>query len=81
MLPKAQNKLGVVTITPGIVADALTGSASSFQGASRNNRSPWNSINYVDSHDGLTLNDLYSCNGPHNSQGYPFGPSDGGRMM
>ena len=78
VLPKAQNKLGVVTVTPGVVADVLTGSASLFQGARRNNRNPWNSINYVDSHDGLTLKDLYSCNGPNNSQGYPFGPSDGG---
>jgi glycogen operon protein len=74
----AQNKLGVVTITPGAVADAYTGSASLFRGASHNNRNPWNSVNYVDSHDGVTLNDLYSCNSPNNNQGYPFGPSDGG---
>ena len=26
----------------------------------------------------MTLKDLYSCNSPNNSQGYPFGPSDGG---
>ena len=78
VLPKAQNKLGVVTITPSIAADALTGSASLFQGAWRNNRYPWNSINYMDSHDGMTLKDLYSCNAPNNSQGYPLGPSDGG---
>jgi glycogen operon protein len=32
----------------------------------------------MDSHDGVTLNDLYSCNGPNNNQGYPLGPSDGG---
>jgi len=78
VLPKAQNKLGVVTVTPGAVADALTGSASLFQGALHNNRNPWNSVNYMDSHDGVTLNDLYSCNVPNNSRGYPFGPSDGG---
>jgi glycogen operon protein len=78
VLPKAQNKLGIVTIAPGAVADAFTGSASLFKGALRNNRNPWNSINYMDSHDGLTLNDLYSCNSPDNNQGYPFGPSDGG---
>ena len=85
VLPKAQNKLGVVTITPGVVtitpgvvADAYTGSASLFQGALHNNRNPWNSINYMDSHDGVTLNDLYSCNNPNNNLGYPFGPSDGG---
>jgi isoamylase len=75
VLPQAQNKLGVVAIAPGLVADALTGSAGIFQG---NTRNPWNSVNYMDSHDGMTLNDLYSCNGPNNNQGYPFGPSDGG---
>jgi isoamylase len=32
----------------------------------------------MDSHDGMTLNDLYSCNGNNNNQGYPSGPSDGG---
>lgn len=78
VLPKAQNKLGVDPITPGVAADALTGSASLFKGVWRNNRQPWNSINYMDSHDGMTLKDLYSCNGPNNGQGYPFGPSDGG---
>ena len=40
VLPKAQNKLGVVTIAPGVVADAFTGSASLFEGASHNNRQP-----------------------------------------
>ena len=78
VMPQAQNKLGVIPITPGAVANALTGSARLFQGASGNNRNPWNSINYVDSHDGVTLKDLYSCNGPNNNQGYPLGPSDGG---
>ena len=78
VLPKAQNKLGVVTIAPGVVADAFTGSASLFEGASHNNRHSWNSVNYMDSHDGVTLKDLYSCNGPNNNQGYPLGPSDGG---
>ena len=78
VVPKAQNKLGVVTITPGVVADAFTGSASLFQGALHNNRNPWNSVNYVDSHDGVTQKDLYSCKSPNNNQGYPFGPSDGG---
>jgi len=32
----------------------------------------------VDSHDGVTLKDLYSCDGPNNNHGYPLGPSDGG---
>jgi glycogen operon protein len=78
VMPKAQNKLGVVAIRPGDVADALTGSAKLFSGPSRNNRNPWNSVNYMDSHDGVTLKDLYSCSGSNNNQGYPFGPSDGG---
>jgi glycogen operon protein len=29
-------------------------------------------------HDGFTLKDLYSCNGPNNTQPWPYGPSDGG---
>jgi isoamylase len=29
-------------------------------------------------HDGFTLADLYSCNGPNNNQPWPYGPSDGG---
>jgi glycogen operon protein len=29
-------------------------------------------------HDGFTLHDLYSCNGPNNNQPWPYGPSDGG---
>jgi isoamylase len=62
VMPQAQNKLGVVAITPGVVAYAFTGSANLFQGPSHNNRNPWNSVNYMDSHDGVTLKDLYSCN-------------------
>ena len=42
-------------------------------------RSPWNSVNYIVSHDGFTLRDLYSFNQPKNNQPFPFGPSDGGR--
>jgi glycogen operon protein len=29
-------------------------------------------------HDGMTLKDLYACNGPNNNQPWPYGPSDGG---
>jgi isoamylase len=43
-----------------------------------NGRQPWNSLNFVVAHDGLTLNDLYSCNGKNNAQPWPYGPSDGG---
>jgi glycogen operon protein len=51
-----------------------TGSSNVFQ----SNRQPWNSTNFIDVHDGLTLHDVYSCNGANNSQGWPWGPSDGG---
>jgi isoamylase len=56
--------------------------AANFSGSSKlfqpSGRSPWNSTNFIDVHDGLTLNDVYSCSGSNNSQPWPFGPSDGG---
>jgi len=72
-LRQAQNDLGVATITTGQLAARLAGSSDLFGG-----RSPWNSTNLMDVHDGFTLNDLYGCNGPNNGQGWPYGPSDGG---
>jgi glycogen operon protein len=42
-------------------------------------RKPWNSINYITVHDGMTLRDLYSFSNTNNQQPFPFGPSDGGR--
>ena len=39
---------------------------------------PTASIDYLVSHDGLTLHDLYACNGANNARGWPYGPSDGG---
>jgi glycogen operon protein len=72
----SQNKLNVVPITPGVMALRFAGSADRF-GA--RGRKPWNSINYITSHDGFTLRDLYSYNRPHNHQPYPFGLSIGGR--
>jgi glycogen operon protein len=56
---KSQNKLGVETVTTGDLATRLAGSSDLFQ---NNGRKPWNSINFVDVHDGLTLADLYSFN-------------------
>jgi isoamylase len=41
-------------------------------------RKPWNSVNYMVCHDGMTLRDLYSFNGPNNNQAFPYGPSSGG---
>ena len=72
-LRQAQNDLGVITITTGQMATRFAGSSDLF-----GSRSPWNSTNFMVVHDGFTLNDLYSCNGPNNNQPWPYGPSDGG---
>jgi glycogen operon protein len=47
----------------GQVADAIGGSASLYQAR---DGEPTNSINFVDCHDGFTLNDLVSYNSKHN---------------
>jgi glycogen operon protein len=47
----------------GQVADAIGGSASLYEGRGGK---PTNSINFVDCHDGFTLNDLVSYNSKHN---------------
>ena len=82
-LRQAQNELGVMTYPSSVSGSSTfveqdatdwTGSSNIFQA----NRQPWNSTNFIDVHDGLTLNDVYSCNGANNSQGWPWGPSDGG---
>lgn len=65
--------LGIATITTGQLATRFAGSSDRF-----GSRSPWNSTNLVVVHDGFTLDDLYSCNGPNNNQPWPYGPSDGG---
>ncbi|WP_058185248.1 alpha-amylase family glycosyl hydrolase [Terracidiphilus gabretensis] len=74
-LRQAQNELGTTTIYITQDANDFTGSSNLFQASGR---SPWNSTNLIDIHDGLTLNDVYSCNGSNNSQAWPWGPSDGG---
>lgn len=71
----SQNQLGVVPITPSQLATRFAGSSDLYQG---NGRKPWNSVNFMVAHDGLTLNDLYSCNSKNNGQAWPYGPSDGG---
>jgi len=72
---EAQNEVGNMTIYITQDADNFTGSSQLFQA---NGRSPWNSTNYMDIHDGFTLNDVYYCNGTNNTQAWPYGPSSGG---
>jgi isoamylase len=74
-LRQAQNELGNMTIYITQDANDFSGSSNLFQASGR---SPWNSTNFIDIHDGLTLNDVYSCNGSNNTQAWPWGPSDGG---
>lgn len=73
LLRQAQNELNVDSVTTGQLAARFAGSSDLFQG-----RAPWNSTNLIVVHDGFTLKDLYSCNGPNNNQPWPYGPSDGG---
>ena len=72
----SQNKLDVVPITPGAMATRIAGSDDLFRA---NGRKPWNSVNYITCHDGMTLRDLYSFSDKNNNQPFPFGPSPGGR--
>jgi isoamylase len=72
----SQNKLGIVAVTPGGMATRIAGSDDLF---GPRGRKPWNSVNYIVCHDGMTLRDLYSFNGPNNYQPFPYGPSSGGR--
>lgn len=72
----SQNKLGILPVTPGSMATRFAGSDDLFR---PRGRAPWNSVNYITSHDGFTLRDLYSYDQPDNSQPFPFGPSIGGR--
>jgi glycogen operon protein len=74
-LRQAQNELGVIPVSIGQEATNFAGSSDLFQGSGR---APWNSTNLIDVHDGMTLKDIYSCNGSSNNQGWPYGPSDGG---
>jgi isoamylase len=72
---EAQNELGNMTISIGQDAQDFSGSSNLFQPSGR---SPWNSTNFIDVHDGFTLNDVYYCNSSNNSQAWPYGPSNGG---
>ena len=59
LMRKSQNKLGVETFTTADLATRFAGSSDLFQ---NNGRKPWNSINFIDVHDGLTLADVYRYN-------------------
>ncbi|WP_428268777.1 alpha-amylase family glycosyl hydrolase [Haliangium sp.] len=74
-LRKDQNRLGVDAVTPGELATRFAGSSDKF---GDDGRRPWNSVNFMVAHDGMTLRDLYACNEKNNNQPWPFGPSDGG---
>jgi isoamylase len=72
---RAQNQLGVASVTTGELATRFAGSSDLFQ---NNGRKPWNSIDFIVAHDGFTLADLYRFNYKNNNQPFPAGPSDGG---
>ena len=74
-LRDAQNRLGQAETTPGWLAARLHGSSDLYRD---DGRQPWHSVNFLVAHDGFTLRDLYACNGKHNDQPWPYGPSDGG---
>jgi glycogen operon protein len=59
-----ENKLGVIDLPAHRIANIVSGSEAQFHHASpRKNPRPWNSVNYVDSHDGYTLRDVFSFTG------------------
>lgn len=72
---KDQNEQGVTDVPPSELIDVIGGSPSLF---ADDGRRPWRSINYIASHDGFALRDVYACNTKQNDQPYPFGPSSGG---
>lgn len=69
------NLLDVVNVKPREILFAVAGSPDKF---ADDGRSPSASINYLVSHDGFTLRDLFACNAKNNNQPWPYGPSDGG---
>ncbi len=71
----AQNQLGTTAIAPSTLVAKIEGSPDSYDNSGR---TPAASINYVDCHDGFTLNDEYPYDAPDNEQAYPLGPSSGG---
>jgi isoamylase len=74
-LKRSQNALGNGSPTPGGIATSVAGSSDLYGSGGRG---PWASIDYLVSHDGFTLHDIYTCNAPNNSQAFPYGPSSNG---
>jgi glycogen operon protein len=72
---RAQNELGIASVTTGELATRFAGSSDLFQS---NGRKPWNSVDFIVAHDGFTLADLYRFDHKNNNQPFPAGPSDGG---
>lgn len=72
---KKQNRLNIDTITLEELSRRFAGSPDLY---GDDGRGPGYSVNYIVSHDGFTLNDLYVYNTKHNDQPWPYGPSDGG---
>jgi glycogen operon protein len=70
-----QNRRGIAQVTPGWLAARVLGSSDLFRDPGR---VPAAGINFLVAHDGLTLHDLYACDGKNNNQPWPYGPSDGG---
>jgi isoamylase len=71
---RRQNRVGVDEVTPRELLRRLAGSPDVFGGG----QGAVDSVNYIVSHDGFTLHDLYACNAKDNDQPWPYGPSDGG---
>ena len=61
---------GTAQVTPGWLADRVAASSELFRKAGRK---PWSSINYITSHDGLCLRDLYVYNVPSGENGWDQG--------
>lgn len=72
---RKQNRLGIDTVTTGMLATRMAGSADLY---ADDGRKPWHSVNFVVAHDGFTLDDLYRYDTKQNGQPWPYGPSDGG---
>lgn len=80
VIRRAQNKYGLKDgdATRGRIASRIAGSPDLYGDAGDGRGKPAFSVNFLNVHDGFTLNDLYACNGQNVTQPWPLGPSDGG---